>query len=103
MSNVRDAASPTNLGRITAEEIVSQPDCWTRAYAHALTRPAGLPEAGERVLVMGCGTSYYVAAAYAWLREAAKQGVTDAHGKFSLEAFARRNEDLYQKLLSRRS
>jgi glucosamine--fructose-6-phosphate aminotransferase (isomerizing) len=75
---VRDAVSPTNLGRITAEEIASQPDCWTQAHAQAITRPAGLPEAGERVLVMGCGTSYYVAAAYAWLREEGKQGVTDA-------------------------
>jgi glutamine---fructose-6-phosphate transaminase (isomerizing) len=75
---VRDAVSPTNLGRITAEEIASQPGCWTRAHAQALTRPAGLPQAGERVLVMGCGTSYYVAAAYAWLREEGKHGVTDA-------------------------
>jgi fructoselysine-6-P-deglycase FrlB-like protein len=27
---------------------------------------------------MGCGTSYYVAAAYAWLREQGKHGITDA-------------------------
>ena len=75
---MRDAVSPTDLGRITAEEIASQPDCWTQAHAQAVTRPTGLPETGERVLVMGCGTSYYVAAAYAWLREEGKQGVTDA-------------------------
>jgi len=75
---VRDAVSPTDLGRITAEEIASQPDCWAQAHAQAITRPTGLPETGERVLVMGCGTSYYVAAAYAWLREEGKQGVTDA-------------------------
>jgi glutamine---fructose-6-phosphate transaminase (isomerizing) len=75
---VSDAVSPTSLGRITAEEIASQPDCWAQAHEQGITRPAGLPEAGERVLVMGCGTSYYVAAAYAWLREEGKQGVTDA-------------------------
>lgn len=75
---MRDAASPTNLGRITSEEIASQPECWAQALAQAVSRPAGLPMAGERVLVMGCGTSYYVAAAYAWLREQGKQGVTDA-------------------------
>jgi glucosamine--fructose-6-phosphate aminotransferase (isomerizing) len=75
---VRDAASPTTLGRITAEEIASQPECWAQAQAQAISQPAGLPKAGERVLIMGCGTSYYVAAAYAWLREQGKQGITDA-------------------------
>jgi glucosamine--fructose-6-phosphate aminotransferase (isomerizing) len=75
---VSDTPTPTSLGRITTAEIASQPDCWARAQAQAISRPAGLPEAGERVLVMGCGTSYYVAAAYAWLREQGGQGVTDA-------------------------
>jgi fructoselysine-6-P-deglycase FrlB-like protein len=64
-----------NLGRITAREISSQPDCWAQARRQST---AGLPGPGERVLVLGCGTSYYVAAAYAWLREQAGQGVTDA-------------------------
>ena len=63
------------FGQTTALEIASQPELWTRAAAD---RPAGLPVDGERVLVLGCGTSYYVAAAYAWLREQAGQGVTDA-------------------------
>jgi fructoselysine-6-P-deglycase FrlB-like protein len=67
-----------NFGRITASEIASQPDCWGQALEHGAARPAGLPAAGERVLVLGCGTSYYVAGAYAWLREQAGQGVTDA-------------------------
>jgi glucosamine--fructose-6-phosphate aminotransferase (isomerizing) len=63
------------LGQITAREIASQPDCWERASTQKIT---GLPDKGERVLVLGCGTSYYVAAAYAWLREQAGHGVTDA-------------------------
>jgi glucosamine--fructose-6-phosphate aminotransferase (isomerizing) len=67
-----------NIGDITTREIASQPDCWARAREQGLSRPAGLPTAGERVLVLGCGTSYYVAEAYAWLREQAGQGVTDA-------------------------
>jgi glucosamine--fructose-6-phosphate aminotransferase (isomerizing) len=71
-------AIPPTFGRLTAEEIASQPDCWARAFAHVMAEPAGLPAAGERVLVIGCGTSYYVAAAYAWLREQAGQGMTDA-------------------------
>lgn len=73
-----DTATPLNFGRITAQEIASQPDCWARAREQGAARPAGLPAAGERVLVLGCGTSYYVAGAYAWLREQAGQGVTDA-------------------------
>lgn len=73
-----DIVTPASLGRITSEEIASQPDCWAQARAHAVSLPAGLPAAGERVLVLGCGTSYYVAAAYAWLREQGGQGVTDA-------------------------
>jgi glucosamine--fructose-6-phosphate aminotransferase (isomerizing) len=64
-----------NFGRITAQEIASQPDCWAQAHRQST---AGLPGPGERVLVLGCGTSYYVAAAYAWFREQAGQGVTDA-------------------------
>lgn len=73
-----DIATPVHLGRLTAEEIVSQPECWTRAHRHGASAPAGLPASGERVLVLGCGTSYYVAAAYAWLREQGGHGVTDA-------------------------
>lgn len=37
-----------------------------------------LPAPGERVGVIGCGTSLYVARAYAFLREQAGQGITDA-------------------------
>lgn len=68
----------TALGAITTQEIDSQPALWARAREQGASRPAGLPEAGERVLVLGCGTSFYVAGAYAWLREQAGQGVTDA-------------------------
>jgi fructoselysine-6-P-deglycase FrlB-like protein len=57
------------------DEIASQPSVWERALAV----PVGaLPAAGERVAVIGCGTSYYMAQAYASLREAAGRGETDA-------------------------
>jgi fructoselysine-6-P-deglycase FrlB-like protein len=75
---VYDTLNSTGLGRITFEEIASQPQCWAQAQAQAASQPIGLPAAGERVLVIGCGTSYYVAGAYAWLREQAGHGVTDA-------------------------
>jgi glucosamine--fructose-6-phosphate aminotransferase (isomerizing) len=75
---VTDSATSATLGRITSAEIASQPETWARANEQGGKRPAGLPAPGERVLVIGCGTSYYVAGAYAWLREQAGQGVTDA-------------------------
>ena len=56
-------------------EIISQPDCWRRAVTLA---PDSLPAPGERVAVIGCGTSWFVAQSYAQLREAAGQGETDA-------------------------
>lgn len=63
---------PTHVGR----EINSQPECWRRAarldFADLLPRP------GERVAIVGCGTSWFMAMAYATLREATGQGETDA-------------------------
>jgi fructoselysine-6-P-deglycase FrlB-like protein len=57
------------------DEIASQPSVWERALE--MSSPA-LPRAGERVAVIGCGTSYYMAQAYAALRESAGHGETDA-------------------------
>jgi fructoselysine-6-P-deglycase FrlB-like protein len=59
-------------------EIRSQPDCWRAAADTADRYTACLPSAGERVAVIGCGTSLYVARAYSWLRENLGFGVTDA-------------------------
>ncbi|MEU8402347.1 sugar isomerase [Nonomuraea sp. NPDC048892] len=60
----------------TEAEIASQPSCWRRAVAGV---PAdALPRPGERVAVVGCGTSWFVAMAYAVLREQAGHGETDA-------------------------
>jgi fructoselysine-6-P-deglycase FrlB-like protein len=59
-------------------EIASQPRAWRSALRLADTRPDGLPQPGERVAVIGCGTSLHVAIAYARLREAAGHGDTDA-------------------------
>ncbi|NUL05409.1 sugar isomerase [Streptomyces lunaelactis] len=61
----------------TAAEIATQPACWRRA-AEAAALFEGLPEPGERVAVTGCGTSWFMAIAYAALREAAGHGETDA-------------------------
>jgi fructoselysine-6-P-deglycase FrlB-like protein len=59
-------------------EIYSQPDCWSIAVEESARYGGCLPARGERVGVIGCGTSLYIARAYAFLREQAGQGVTDA-------------------------
>ena len=58
-------------------EIASQPDCWRKA-AELAAEAVGLPAEGERVAVVGCGTSWFVAQAYAGLREESGNGETDA-------------------------
>ena len=61
-----------------AEEIASQPTCWRTALDLGAAGPLGLPQPGERVAVTGCGTSWFMAQAYAALRERFGQGETDA-------------------------
>ncbi|MGW4021095.1 SIS domain-containing protein [Streptomyces sp. NPDC005009] len=60
------------------DELSSQPECWSRAAAQAPSHAPVLPAAGERVAVVGCGTSYFMAQAVAALREDAGRGETDA-------------------------
>jgi fructoselysine-6-P-deglycase FrlB-like protein len=59
-------------------EIMSQPGCWRRAVEVAARSRELLPRDGERVAVAGCGTSWFMAQAYASLREATGRGETDA-------------------------
>jgi fructoselysine-6-P-deglycase FrlB-like protein len=68
-------------------EIADQPDCWRRAVELAATPVvAGLPERGERVAVVGCGTSLFMARSYAALREGAGHGETDAFAASEMPA-----------------
>ena len=69
--------APPPASHIVAE-IATQPQDWLDARATATEHAALLPQPGERVAVVGCGTSYYMAQAYASLRETAGLGVTDA-------------------------
>ncbi len=71
-------------------EITSQPACWQRAAALAPAASRALPRAGERVAIVGCGTSWFIAMAGAVLRERAGQGETDA---FQASEFPRRRYD----------
>jgi fructoselysine-6-P-deglycase FrlB-like protein len=59
-------------------EIVSQPACWRRAIEEAGRVRDRLPAPGARVAAVGCGTSLFIAQAYAALREAAGRGETRA-------------------------
>ena len=59
-------------------EIASQPDCWARALQSVGEAARVLPARGERVAVIGCGTSWHIASAIAAAREAAGHGETDA-------------------------
>ncbi|MGW0825739.1 SIS domain-containing protein [Streptomyces sp. NPDC002845] len=60
------------------DELNSQPECWTRAASEAVKCGGALPTAGERVAIVGCGTSYFMAQSAAVLRESAGRGETDA-------------------------
>ena len=61
----------------TIREVFSQPQLWAGLGATPATAD-GLPADGERVAVVGCGTSWFMAQAYAALRENLGQGETDA-------------------------
>ncbi|WP_216587472.1 SIS domain-containing protein [Streptomyces brasiliscabiei] len=60
------------------DELNTQPECWARAAAGAVEHAGVLPAPGERVALVGCGTSYFMAQAAAALRERSGQGETDA-------------------------
>ncbi|MFE6360759.1 SIS domain-containing protein [Streptomyces sp. NPDC057806] len=60
------------------EELAGQPECWARAATQAAAEGGALPVPGERVAIVGCGTSYFMAQSAAALREGAGQGETDA-------------------------
>jgi fructoselysine-6-P-deglycase FrlB-like protein len=80
-------ASP---GASMNEELRSQPDVWARAAALTAER-AVLPAVGQRVAVIGCGTSWFMAQSYAAIREGSGQGQTDAFA--ASEAFIDRDYD----------
>jgi len=60
------------------QEIASQPAVWRRAAALAPSLCSELPPTGARLAVIGCGTSLYMAQAFAAARETAGAGETDA-------------------------
>ncbi len=64
--------------RAIEHEISTQPASWRRARELAPDVASLLPATGERVAAVGCGTSWFMAQAYAGLREERGAGETDA-------------------------
>jgi fructoselysine-6-P-deglycase FrlB-like protein len=62
---------------LVAEEIRDQPRAWALAADLAHHIPAVLP-AGERIAMIGCGSSWHAAKSLAALRELNRHGETDA-------------------------
>lgn len=80
------------LGTHMESELSSQPEVWARASEQARAEARTLlPAAGQRIAVVGCGTSWFMAQSYAFLRESAGCGVTDAFA--ASEAFVERGYD----------
>lgn len=69
----------TEANQYLAAEIADQPDAWQRAVEKAPDVQDALPARGEKVAVVGCGTSFFMAQVYAALREDAGHGLTDAY------------------------
>ena len=64
--------------RAITSEIASQPALWRKAADMAPAVAGLLPAPGEPAVAIGCGTSHYIAQAYAALREESSLGTTDA-------------------------
>jgi fructoselysine-6-P-deglycase FrlB-like protein len=59
-------------------EIATQPDLWREVATGFAQYGGALPTEGQRVAAVGCGTSWFMAMAYAALREDLGLGETDA-------------------------
>jgi glutamine---fructose-6-phosphate transaminase (isomerizing) len=74
---------------VTADEIRSQPALWRRAAEGPI--PDYLAARGRRMLVIGCGTSAFMAMSYAELRESA--GFGETHWAYGSEVPSGRRYD----------
>ncbi len=85
---VPSAAPTTHL----AAEVATQADDWAAVLGRLPEAGRVLPQPGQSVAVVGCGTSLFMAQAYAASRERAGQGRTEAHA--ASEFPQRRDYDL---------
>ncbi len=80
MSGAELRDEPDRPSRHVSTEIADQPTAWARAAKLGPTEQVrqALPERGQRVAIIGCGTSYFMAQSFAYLRERSGDGETDA-------------------------
>lgn len=84
------AQKPSEAGHLMESELRSQPQVWAQAIELAASTSV-LPSSGQKVAIVGCGTSWFMGQSYAALREGAGRGVTDAYA--ASEAFVDRGYD----------
>jgi glucosamine--fructose-6-phosphate aminotransferase (isomerizing) len=60
--------------KLTVSEVTSQPGVWRTGLALTEQARRELAAEGERMLLLGCGTSWFVAQSIAELRESAGLG-----------------------------
>lgn len=77
-AELKDPTPPSSTH--VSREIADQPSAWERAAKLSLSEELHrvLPEPGQRVAVIGCGTSFFMAQSFAYLREQSGHGETDA-------------------------
>jgi fructoselysine-6-P-deglycase FrlB-like protein len=75
---LNEAAMPFNPHSHLSVEVATQPADWEAVTARLPEFAEMLPPHGARLAVLGSGTSYYMAQAYAARRELSGQGETDA-------------------------
>ena len=80
MSGAEQQDEPSQPARHVSTEIADQPSAWARAAKLGLANGIrdALPESGQRVAIVGCGTSFFMAQSFAELREGSGHGETDA-------------------------
>jgi CRISPR-associated protein Cas5a/b/c len=80
VSGAELAGEPSRPSAYVSMEIAAQPSAWARAAELGLTERVrhALPERGQRVAIIGCGTSFFMAQSLAYLREHSQHGETDA-------------------------
>ena len=69
----------TNFSTFADAEIASQPAIWRRTAEYAPSVVSLLPAKGEKVAVVGCGSSWFMSMCFGALREAAGDGETDIY------------------------
>jgi len=80
VSGAEQQDEPSQPARHVSTEIADQPSAWARAAKLGLANGIrdALPESGQRVAIVGCGTSFFMAQSFAELREGSGHGETDA-------------------------